>query len=231
MRRLALLALVIAGMSADGPAGAVVANPPPRLCAAYSSADAVIVGQVGAEATTANGDWNTWPIKVLRTYKGQVPGRFTAYSFNDSSRGTPNEGQINILFIHRADGRLQLSGSDPNHLATAGEQLALTNLSKEPSVATGSVSVLVAQEDGARLAGFKVRMQRRGDSKPRFATTALDGSASLELPPGLWSLRIDQPGWISRQSLYGYNDPERFKLARGGCADLRIEPIRLGEKK
>jgi len=225
--RTALGCCLAAGVFAfPGPVQAIVADPRPRTCAAFSSADIVLTGTVGPERT--NVFWHMWKVDVDRRYKGKAPDHFTLFSSADSASATPDEGKRNILFIRRQGKRLMAWGSDPNtsgpdaaHVEREVQQLAKTKPGK-----TGSVIGLVATEDGEPRADWPVRLRRSDTGLIRTVRTDRAGKFSIDLPLGKWSAKIVESGWSSRVSLYGYDNPDGFTLKAGGCADLRLEPIK-----
>lgn len=211
-----------------GPALSIVANPPPRICAAYSKADAVVAGRVVSERVTDK--WDIWRISVDRTYKGRVPVRFNLYSENDSARATPDVGRRNVLFLHRERGRWIGWGSDPDTGgdAFAGIERAVRLLSRARPRPTASVIGLVATDQDRPGAGLSIILRERLTGASRHAVTDSNGRFVLQLPPGRWSAKVSEPGWTSRDSIYSYDNPDAFVAKAGGCNDLRLEPIRPG---
>jgi len=207
-----------------GPAQAIVANPPPRICTAYSSADAVVAGIVSRERL--NKEWVTWRIKVDRRYKGKVPASFTLFSENASARATPDEGKRNILFVHRRGNRLTAKGSDPNVSGAEAQQIIgeVESLAAAKPGKTGSVAGLVAAEDGSTRPGWRVQLREQRTGATRSVNAGGDGRFAVDLQPGEWAAKVVNPGWTSRDSVYGYNLSDSFTLTAGGCADLRLEP-------
>ncbi|GEM_PF-5902884 len=212
-----------------GPAAAIVADPRPRVCTAYSAADAVVVGKVVSRRST--GDWIIWQVEVEKRYKGEIGPAFAMYSENASARATPDLGKRNILFLRHRGVRWTAGGSDPN---TGGPALAriervVKTLANAPRASTGSLVGLVASEAGVAKAGWKVRLQRQESEAARTVTTDRNGRFAADLPPGKWSARVVRPDWTSRFSFYSYSydNADRFTVKPGGCNDLRLEPVRL----
>lgn len=227
MRLVGSILLALPVLLVTTQSGAIVAKPEPRHCAAWSNADAVLIGRVGARRLSADGDVISWPVTVHQTLKGNVPATIVVTSENASSRATPNELQRNMLFLHKIGRRFEIRGSDPNG---GGPRLAAMEaearkLARPGKRATGSVSILVADEVGAPRQGYAVRLSQRQGKLVRTVRTGSKGEVRLDLPPGAWSADVVEPGWYSRTSLYSYNS-DRFMLRAGGCADLRLEPIK-----
>lgn len=206
---------------------AIVANPPPRACSAYSDADAIVAAHIGAQRT--DWEWASWDVEVERVYKGDVPKRFRVYTRNDSARGTPDPERRNLLFLRRDGARLVIGGSDPNggNVATPWIEARIWALSKRTPQGPGSIRLLVASEPSAPFARARVRLHRDGDARDRIVRTDAQGRLTLLAAPSRWTAKIVEPGWTSRVSVYGYDDPDGFTLSPGGCADLRLEPLRL----
>lgn len=207
------------------PSSAIVATPAPRVCAAFSSADAVVAGHLSDER--AGADWTSWALRVERRYKGQVPARVRIFTPNDSARGTPDVGARNTLFLTRTNGRLTIGGSDPNGGGTAVEA-AVRKLAAKPARGPGTIALLIASEQGEALRGARVRLKQAGVNRERIVRTDAAGRALVRAAPGRWTAEVTEPGWTSRFSLYTYDRADGFDLAPGGCADLRLEPIRSG---
>lgn len=222
---------VLAFLLLATPSSAIVADPRPRTCAAFSSADVVVAGHIGA--ARLNLEWVRWDVTVDRLYKGTVPKRFQLYTPNDSSRATPDDGKRNLLFITRRNGRLEIGGSDPNGSDAAARRIEaeVAALAARPRTGAGSIRLLVASEQGVPLGGARVRLHRSGAPRDLIVRTDKQGFASLNAAPGRWTALLVEPGWTSRFSLYTYDRADGFTLRPGGCADLRLEPVRQMSKK
>lgn len=218
----------LAAASLAVPSSAIVATPAPRVCAAFSSADAVVVGHLSDEGV--GWEWTSWALRVERRYKGSVPARVRIYTPNDSGRGTPDDGRRNILFLTRENGRLTIGGSDPNG-GGASVEAEVRALAAKPRRGPGTIALLVANEQGDAMRGVRVRLRHAGGERERTVRTDTAGKALLRAAPGRWTAEVADPGWTSRFSLYTYQRADGFDLAPGGCADLRLEPIRLGSDR
>jgi hypothetical protein len=210
------------------PSSAIVATPRPPLCAAFSNADLVVTGI--ASAYSVDDEWQAWTVSVDRFYKGRAPQRLRVVTQNTSARGWVEAGKRNILFIERKGGRFQIWGSDPN---SSGAVMApiedgVKALAAKPAKGPGSISLYVSSEQGTAMPGVRVRLRHAGGERERIVRTDAAGRASLRAAPGRWSAEVVEPGWTSRFSLYSYQRADGFDLVPGGCADLRLEPIRLG---
>jgi hypothetical protein len=210
------------------PSSAIVATPRPPLCAAFSNADLVVTGIVSAHSVDE--EWQGWTVSVDHFYKGEGPRRLRVVTQNSSARGWAEAGKRNILFIERHGGRFQIWGSDPNSsgAAMAPIEAGVKALAAKPVKGPGSISLYVASDEGAAMPGVRVRLHHAGGERERVVRTDAAGRASLRAAPGRWSAEVTEPGWTSRFSLYSYQRADGFELAPGGCADLRLEPIRLG---
>jgi len=226
--RMALPMLGVTAASLAVPSSAIVATPPPPLCAAFSNADLVVTGM--ASAYSVDDEWQGWTVTVDRFYKGRAPQRLRVVTQNTSARGRAEAGKRNILFIERRGGRFQIWGSDPNSsgAAMAPVEAGVEALAAKPAKGPGSISLYVASEQGAAMTGVRVRLRHAGGERERIVRTDKAGRASLRAAPGRWTAEVTEPGWTSRFSLYTYQRADGFELAPGGCADLRLEPIRLG---
>lgn len=207
------------------PSSAIVAQPAPRVCAAFSSADAVVAGHLSDERV--GWEWTSWELRVERRYKGAAPARVRIYTPSTSARGTLDDGRRNILFLTRANGRLTIGGRDPNGGGAAVEA-EVRKLAARPARGPGTIALLVASEQGEALRGVRVRLEQAGVKGARIVRTDAAGRARLRAAPGRWTAEVTEPGWTSRFSLYTYDRADGFDLAPGGCADLRLEPMRLG---
>lgn len=205
------------------PSSAIVATPAPRVCAAFSSADAIVAGRLSDERV--GWDWVSWELQVERRYKGQVPARVRIFSPNTSGRGTPDAGRRNILFLTRERGRLTIGGRDPNGGGAAVEA-EVRKLAVKPARGPGTIALLVASEQGEALRGARVRLKQAGVKGARIVRTDAAGRALVHAAPGRWRAEVAEPGWTSRFSLYTYDRADGFDLAPGGCADVRIEPVK-----
>lgn len=213
------------------PSSAIVATPAPRVCAAFSNADLVVTGT--ASAYSVDDEWQGWTLSVDRFYKGRAPQRLRVVTQNTSARGWAEAGKRNLLFIERKGGRYQIWGSDPNSsgAAMAPIEAGVKALAAKPAKGPGSISLYVASEQGAAMPGVRVRLRHAGGERERVVRTDAAGRARLRAAPGRWSAEVTEPGWSSRFSLYSYQRADGFELAPGGCADLRLEPIRLGSTR
>lgn len=213
------------------PSSAIVATPAPRVCAAFSNAEAVVAGHLGVERVGS--EWTSWEVRVDRRYKGAVPQRFRIYTPNDSSRGIAEAGRRNILFLTREGGRLRIGGSDPNGsgAAMAAVEAEVQALAARPARGSGTIAILVASEQGEAARGVRVRLKQQGGTRERTIRTDTAGKALVRAAPGRWTAEIAEPGWGSRFSIYTYQRADGFVLAPGGCADLRLEPLRLGSDR
>ncbi|QNO25453.1 carboxypeptidase regulatory-like domain-containing protein [Sphingopyxis sp. OPL5] len=210
------------------PSSAIVATPHPPLCVAFSKADLVVTGT--ASAYSVDDEWQGWTVTVDRFYKGRAPQRLRVVTQNTSARGWAEAGKRNLLFIERKGGRFQIWGSDPNSsgAAMAPIEAEVKALAAKPVKGPGSISLYVASEQGGAMPGVRVRLRHAGGERERIVRTDKAGRASLRAAPGRWTAEVTEPGWTSRFSLYTYQRADGFELAPGGCADLRLEPIRLG---
>jgi len=229
--RMALPMLGVTAASLAVPSSAIVATPPPPLCAAFSNADLVVTGM--ASAYSVDDEWQGWTVTVDRFYKGRAPQRLRVVTQNTSACGRAEAGKRNILFIERRGGRFQIWGSDPNSsgAAMAPVEAEVEALAAKPAKGPGSISLYVASEQGAAMPGVRVRLRHVGGERERTVRTDTAGKALLRAAPGRWTAEVADPGWTSRFSLYTYQRADGFDLAPGGCADLRLEPIRLGSDR
>lgn len=209
------------------PSSAIVATPPPPLCAAFSNADLVITGI--ASDFTVDEEWQGWTVSVDRFYKGRAPQRLRVVTQNTSARGWAEAGKRNILFIARRGGRFEIRGSDPNSSGAAmgAIEAGVKALAGKPARGPGSISLYVASDQDAPLADARVRLRPAGGGRERIVRTDAAGRARLRAAPGRWSAEVTEPGWTSRFSLYSYQRADGFDLVPGGCADLRLEPLRV----
>lgn len=218
----------LTGIALSTQSQAIVANPEPRLCSAWTNADAVVVGRVGQSRFSDDGAIVQWPVEVERTYKGNVPKKIVVTSENTSARGTPDEGRRNILFLHTSQGRYEIWGSDPNYggARLRSMEADARRLAKAKPRSTGSVDVLIADENGAIRPGFAVRfVKTHGDLRlMRFSDAT--GHVLVDLPAGNWTAQVAKHGWSSRESIYSYTPSDTFEVRPGGCVDLRLAPFR-----
>lgn len=208
------------------PSSAIVADPQPRICTAFSAADVVVAGHIGA--AQRNPEWIRWNVILDRIYKGAPPKRFQIYTPNDSSRATPDDGERNLLFVTRRNGRYEIDGSDPNGggALLRGVEAEVAALAADRQTDVGSIRLLVASEQGVPLGGALVRLHQSGTANDLIVRTDKRGLASVNAAPGRWTALVVEPGWTSRFSLYTYDRADGFNLRPGGCADLRLEPVR-----
>ncbi|WP_260581510.1 hypothetical protein [Sphingopyxis sp. PET50] len=228
VRRTALPMLGVTAAVLAVPSSAIVATPPPPLCAAFSNADLVVTGTASHYAVDS--EWQSWTISADHFYKGHGPRRLRVVTQNTSARGWADAGQRNILFIERGGGRYQIRGSDPNSSGARMRQVeaGVKALAARPAKGPGSISLYVATDQNEPLAGARIRLRQKGVEKARFVRTDAAGRAVVRAAPGHWSAELVEPGWTSRFSLYSYQRADGFDLPPGGCADLRLEPMRLG---
>jgi hypothetical protein len=225
--RIALPLAFFGGLALTAPAAAIVANPQARVCTAMSRADLVVAAKLGKRRLIADGEYVAWTVKPSRVYKGKAPSRLVVVTPNTSARAPLDDGQSAVLFIHRQKGRFTIWGSDPNDSGKSAMVIGreVKELSRRAKGKTGSVKVLVADENGAPGANLTVHFARHNSSVVRTAKTDRNGLVAIGLPPGKWTAKVVDPSWSSDGSTYGYDNPDGFDLEAGGCADLRLKPV------
>ncbi len=227
MRVWRTLLLLTALIAPGSPGASTVTTPPPRLCAAYSDADAVVTARVTAFRFSADGQQMIWHARRISSHKGSVASHFRIVVANDSGRPVIDAGRIMLLFLRRHGEYWTAGGDDPN--ASGSERLRieqqLGRLRDSRDATTGSVLVRVTDGALRPLARASLRLTARG-VRARTFTTDERGMVEARLPPGHWSAAVTQLGWYGRQSVYGYQNPRGFELAAGGCADIYIEAVR-----
>jgi len=225
-RRIGLLVASAAALC-SAPAGAIVADPPPRICNEYAHSDHVFSGRVLSETQHwheyLRGDPTTvYEIRVDHVFKGKVPRVARLYTANNSGRGVLDTGQRAIVFAERQEGRMAFSGSS-NSESGAGVPKVIAEirayLANPPSVAT--ISGRIDRSGKTPVGG--ARLLVASGSTSRFVRANRNGTFQVAVTPGQWSVRIAEPGWASARGLYSYDSADKMVLRKGDCADLEIE--------
>jgi hypothetical protein len=232
IRRAPTLFALLAACEA-APALAIVPNPPPRVCTEYLHSDFVFVGDVlGFHILPVNGrtiDYaETYRVRVRRVLKGRLPMVIALHTSNTTAKGILKVGSRSTIFGYRWHGRYMFSGGGNSDAGHDWKQVLreLHTWQAHPGTLaniSGRVDIDYVDDTTPRqMLSIEVRSAtgaRRLTRSDRF------GHFSVDVPPGIWSVRVVEPGWRSETEVYSYQDAGRIKLPPSGCADLELRAI------
>lgn len=203
---------------------------PPRVCAEFFVADAVLTGKVISVRYLPQGlpghdpGW-LYGLKVLRMYRGPAQAVVKVYTENNSARLPLEKNRTYLLFAYRADRILEIYGcGNSSGLSRAGAALKQIDevLKHEESHSGGNIGGRVELAEGkvADMAGIRVTAQ--GGSGIYHALTDSSGQFAVQVPAGTYSLRAESSAWNVSPYDLSFNRPDNVVIHDGGCAELQF---------
>lgn len=228
--RVPILAAVILAALAGPPAQAIVPDPPPRVCTEFDDSDAVFIGDVLSErregVTDANIDYAiSWRVRVVERFKGSLPRVVTVHTSDTSAREELDVGRRHIIFAFRAHGgRLNISGGGntrPAPQSASAIAAVRRHLAHPPADATIAGQVVAYRRFLEGTGPLRLEFMN-SDGEVVRGRSDREGRFSQVVRPGVWRVRVAEPGWTSERGDYSYQDVENIRLTRGGCTDIQI---------
>ena len=206
--------------------GALCPGPRPRLlCAEYFQEDAVVTAKLlrTRHITPANeneDDYYLYTMQAQQVLRGRIGASFRVIETNGSGRAQFEwrKGESYLLFISYMKKprawTLDACGSSGPLDGSAEILKGIDRLQKGGDggtirgnvVQAGGVTVLVT----GKQAAFKT-------------TTDKEGNFEVHVPAGVYSARVILEGRRLEPDILSYEDPGRFRVSNGGCAQLQFQ--------
>lgn len=224
VRRSAAVVLVVACL-VGGFAHAICPHPTPKVCSEFFESDAVFVGTVLRREYRGDEDDDDRQIRYLvlvsRVFRGSVGRLAEVFTPDTSIRLWLDEWKDYVVFARLGNGRFEswdtcgpLSESE-----TVPETIRQIEALRRVDMATLEGEIRIREPDGPGIAGVPVRI--RGEGEEYTIATDSEGSFALRVPPGLYSVSVDDTLKVSD---YNGRDPASLRLVRGQCAQLLFVP-------
>jgi hypothetical protein len=196
------------------------------VCAEYSHGKAVVVGRLTQITAIPRGapDYFVYKMDLVRELRGSVTPTFEIYEGNNSGRATFDwkRGTSYLLFLEVDDkNRWAIDGcgnSAPlSKAGTALKQIQDGIDGKLPSTISGTVST------GSWTTGVPgVDVKISGTNGFWKIKTDAQGRFSAVVPPGDYEATASMDGRLIPAEPFGYENPQRLTIKRGGCAQVQF---------
>jgi hypothetical protein len=235
MRTLTAFLMSVFLMSAV--AGAKCPNPHPRLlCAEYFQSDVVVTATLLKTKLISTEDDDTLfhTMRRQQVLRGRIGPIFKVIDCLCSGAAgvTTEEGHSYLLFLsYRKDRRAWvLDGcGNSDDLENADETLKrIHDLRSGGNGGTIHGSVWRNQEATVMAAG--VRVQAIGRQGVFKAVTDQEGNFEIHVPAGIYRVTISGEGERFEPDIWTYEDPKRFRVSKGGCAQLQFLPLEVRQE-
>lgn len=232
MRKMCVLPACLILLAAS--AGALCPGPRPRLlCAEYFQEDAVVTAKLlrtrhVTPADENEEDYYLYTMQVQRVLRGRIGASFRVIEANGSGRAQFGwrKGESYLLFISymkkpRAWALDACGSSGPLN----GSAEILKGIDRLQTGADGGTI------RGSVLQGGGLTVLIRGKQAVFKAATDKKGNFEIHVPAGVYSARVILEGRRLEPDILSYEDPRRFRVSNGGCAQLQFQIIDESHRK
>jgi hypothetical protein len=203
------------------------------LCAEYFQSDAVVTAKVlkiRHVTVSDDDDYLLYTMQTERVLRGKMPAIFKIVDSPYTHRALVGKrGQRYLLFLsyqknYKAWAVDECGNSGP--LEESTETLKGVDQLKLGGTG-GTVQGNVWQWDGnvsVSTSGATVLV--KGKQRTFKATTNKDGNFEMHVPAGVYSATVTHDGKQRFEpGIWSYEDPRRFRVSNGGCAQVQFDPI------
>jgi hypothetical protein len=204
-------------------------RPQPRLVRAeYSQSDAVLIAHLVKSQhidPKDDQDYHLYTFQVEKLFRGNIPSEFVLWDENSSGRLTFDvlRGRKYLLFVNRwakkgwwtADG----CGNSGEVSKTAK---SLREIERIPSLQDAQITGEV--EAATPVAHANVVALRTNDGNQFKTQTRDNGTFTLNVPPGEYSVKVIGGGKSFVTHWLSYENADSVKLERGGGAQIQFVP-------
>jgi len=201
--------------------------PVPTVACEFLNSDAVFVGTVVLVRTApARGDeYDGWiyDLTVQQLFRGPHTKTIQVFTENSSGRFPLKLGARYLIFAYEYDARLEISNCGNSSLiSAAGPALRALRKVQIPgdAVIEGNISFSGIAKRSARLSG--IRIAARSNATIVHAVSNREGWFRLHVPPGTYSLDIEQTSDSTIVPFGITQDPSHFEAVAGRCVGLRL---------
>lgn len=232
IKRLLLLGLMILPiLAAPRAAAGLCGRPQPRLVRAeYSQSDAVVIAHLVKSEhidpkDDEDQDYHLYTFQVDKLFRGSIPSQFVLWDENSSGRLTFDvlRGRKYLLFVrHWAQKGWWVADGCGNSGEVSTTAKSLREIERIPSLRDALITGEV--EAATPVAHANVVALRKNDGKQFKTQTRDNGTFTLNVPPGEYSVKVIAggknfvPDWLS------YERADPVKLQSGGCAQIQFVP-------
>lgn len=213
-------------------AGAKCPDPSPRLlCAEYFQSDVVVTATLLKTRLVSTEDDDTifYTMRTKEVLRGKIGSIFKVIDCRCSgAAGVPAEkGHQYLLFLsYKKDSRawaLDGCGSSDD-LENAEETLKrIHELRAEGD--GGTIHGSVWDNQNATVMASGVTVVAKGKPGIFKALTDKEGNFEIHVPAGVYSVTVTGEGKQFEPDVWSYEDPKRFRVSDGGCAQLQFLPV------
>lgn len=232
IRRVLLALMTLPVLAAPKAAVGVCGRPQPRLVRAeYSQSDAVVIAHlVKSEHIDPKDDqdYYSYTFQVEKLFRGSIPSQFVLWDENSSGGLTFDvlRGRKYLLFVNR---RAKTGWWTADGCGNSGEVSKRATSLKELERIHSLQDALIAGEVEAAtpVAHANVVALRKNDGNQFKTQTRDDGTFTLEVPPGEYSVKVIGRGKTFVTDWLSYEKADSVKLEGGGCAQIQFVPSGL----
>ena len=229
MKRTLLGLMSLAILAVPRAAVGVCDRPQPRAVRAeYSQSDAVVIAQLVKSQhinPKDDQDYHLYTFQVERLFRGSIPSRFVLWDENSSGRLTFDvlRGRKYLLFVNRwaTKGWWTADGCG-NSGEVSKVAKSLREIERIPSLQDALITGEVQAAIPVTHANVVALRKKDGN---QFKTQIRDnGTFTLNVPPGEYSVRVIGAGKSFVTHWLSYEKADSVRLERGGCAQIEFVP-------
>lgn len=210
--------------------------PQPRLARAeYFHSDAVVEARLTKirliNPTPNSFDARVYTLQLLRAFRGRITPAFEVYEENGRGRASFDwiRGRSYLLFLFPAHsfGFWALDGCGNSNMLerskTALTVIQSISSSQNKGVIEGEINYSNVGQSTTLPAQIQVTVTQSGKT---FSTRIISTSKfRIQLPPGVYSLRLSAPGFSFEKDQLSYEDPRNLNILRGSCIQIEMDAI------
>jgi Carboxypeptidase regulatory-like domain len=226
------LLLLVAPKAAVG----ICDRPQPRLVRAeYSQSNAVVIAHLVKSQhidPKDDQDYHLYTFQVEETLRGSIPSQFVLWDENSSARLTFDvlRGRKYLLFVNRwAKKNWWTADGCGNSGEVSKSSKALNEIHRLASVPDALITGNV--ETDRSVAHARVLASSKKDGKQFKTQTRDNGTFTLTVPPGEYSVKVTAGGKSFVTHWLSYENADSVKLERGGCAQIQFVPSDSGDTR
>jgi len=204
---------------------AVCGRPQPRLVRAeYSQSAAVVIAHLVKSQyidPKDDMDYHLYSFQVERVLRGSIPSQFVLWEENSSGRLGFHvvRGRKYLLFVDRwAEKGWWTADGCGNSGEVSKVEKALKEIQQIPSL---QVAQITGEVEGP-VAHAMVLAFRKRDGRQFKTQTRANGTFTLSVPPGEYSVAVAAGGRSFVADWLSYENSGSVKLERGGCAQIQF---------
>lgn len=206
--------------------------PQAKACNLYFKSAAVFVGKViSTTPYTGNSDGWSYKLKVIKSFRGKLGPTVIVRTEASSGELGLNDGFTYLLFAYRDNG-------GPLFIVSDGVSGQLIYPKREISKLEGIVAashrngggeiygrIVTPDQFPEGLAGVHVLVS--GSGKTYSLVSGEAGWFHVHVPAGSYSATAAHSGWLFKPLELSQDNPKRFRVANGGCAQIEIVADRV----